>query len=492
MKLRKNHFNEEKVMNRKKRWTALNLLIVLVFGFNQIARADDAQLVSMVNQLQKEMSEMRKTIESQNDKITRLESRSPANISMPASGGNAENLPMSDKEFGVRLGHALGDSDQWLKDLKFSGDMRLRYEHVDYRKGNVNHSGNENRERFRLRYGFEKKFNPDMKVGFRLASGQLTDPSSTNQTLTGNFADKNNLIDKAYAIYTPSWAKKGIVDKLELGAGKFTNPFTRGSSDMVWDTDVNPEGAYEMIDTKLIDTEDFGLRSYLTAGQLILREAAHTNTTLTAANSEIYAFQAGLNPEIKLGDTPIKLLDAVSFYNYSDYAHNSTFAAANSGANLAGGNPNVDGDATTLDANAFRVLEIYNSLEFKPISTLPSVNPYFDWAVNTADNAAPPSAGNQNQAWALGMKLGSQPKVKGDWSMGYAYKYIEANSVVGAFNDSDFGHSGRRGNVLSAEYKLTDGLSLSATGFLLNNLNHDTLTRDQLEKRFFVDLVWSF
>src|SRR3989338_162845 len=345
-------------------------LNLLAFSMSGLAMADDAQIFEMVKSMQKKMEDMQKTIYQQDQKISQLENRTPSITTAPAV--HEPNIPpqMTNADFSDKLDNYMGgkDASKWLKGLKYGGDMRLRWESVNYAKGNPSHSGNENRARFRLRFGLEKKFNPDMKVGFRLASGQLTDPTSTNQTLTGNFNNKVIDIDRAYAIYTPNWAKVGPVSKLEIGGGKFANPFTRGSTDIIWDDDINPEGAYEMVDTKFIDTENLGVKAFATAGQLILRETAHN--TSSAANSELFAFQVGLTPEFKAFDKPVQLLNAISFYNYSDYAHQSTFAAANSGASLAGGNPNVDGDATALDANQFKVIEIYNSAEFKPFASL--------------------------------------------------------------------------------------------------------------------------
>ncbi len=451
--------------------------------------ADDSQLLSMVQNMQDQMKEMQKTINQQNQKIQRLESQ-PA-ITTAAAGEMHSSIPapITDDAFKDKLDNYMGgkDAGKWLQDLKFSGDFRLRWESVNYAKGNVNHSGNENRARFRLRYGFEKKFGSTMKVGFRLASGSLTNGNSTNQTLTGNFSNKALDIDRAYAIYTPKWTNIGPIEKTEIGGGKFANPFTRGSTEMIWDDDLNPEGLYEMLDFKLIDGEDFGLKSWFTAGQFILRESAHNSST--ASNSELYAFQLGLTPEIKIMDQPLKFTNSISFYNYSDYAHNSTFTA--SGATLTAGNPTATGDTTTLAANNFRVLELYNAVEFKPVDFLPVFKPYFDIAVNTAENATEDKARGENLAWALGLKIGKAKK-KGEWEIGYAYKYIEANSVVGAFADSDFNGAGRYGNVLGAKYAITDTLVFGITGFLDNNLNHDTLARDQWERRFFADLVWAF
>src|SRR5262249_34906614 len=147
----------------------------------------------------------------------------------------------------------------------------------------------------------------------------------------------------------------------------------------------------------------------------------------------------------------------------------------------------------------FKVIDIYNSLEFKPLDMLPWMKVYFDFARNTNNHApavtTPPAftAGkgdNADDAWALGYKIGDA-KLKGQWEASYAYKYIGLNATP-SFDDSDFGFTGRAGNVLTFGYAITDYLKASMNAFFDNNLNHDSTLRDQYEKRFFWDLVWSF
>ena len=84
---------------------------------------------------------------------------------------------------------------------------------------------------------------------------------------------------------------------------------------------------------------------------------------------------------------------------------------------------------------------------------------------------------------------------KGDWELGLAYKRIEPESVVGAFNDSDFGlgHSGKRGSVFKLGYALTDSITLGGAAFFVNNLTTGTGgVRDEEQRRFQLDLAWKF
>ncbi len=472
-------------MNSKKTLKIAAVFSAALLALNVSAFADDggqAQLVSLVNHLQKQMSLMQSTLDSQNSKIRNLENR-------PSGGGAAEPAaPMSDYEFGQRLDGALGGAQKWLKDLSFKGDLRLRYEGFSFKSGNPSETDDRNRFRYRLRFGWEKKLSEDLKVAFGLASGENTgganvDPTSANQTFTGDFNFKNIWIEKVYASYTPGMIHAGPLDKVNFTAGKFDNPFEKGSSDIVWDRDVKPEGIYEKADFKLLDTENFDLNSTLTLGQLVLQESATIGN-----DAELFAHQFGLNAVtyVPFMERPLEWLGALSMYQYHNYAAKSNFAI--SGTSLARGNTNVDGDATSLDVGGFSIWELYNEVAFTPFGM--PIRPYYDFLYNAG---AEDPFGDRNNAWALGTKINSIVK-KGDWELNYQYKWIEADAVPG-FNDSDFGngHSDKRGSVLKAGYALSDAVTLNLTAFLVNNLSKDTGSiRDEEQRRFQADLVYKF
>lgn len=469
-------------MNKNVILKALSLAIAAVFSLSSTVFAQDANLTKMLEQLQQQMSSMQQTINSQNAKIAALEGQGPSgHIAAPKSEG------MTEEKFKKSLEKELGKDYKTFKNLKFTGDLRLRYEAFDYTNGTIAESDSQNRFRFRMRMGLEKKFNDEWKAGVGIASGGTTDPTSTNQSFDGLFVYKDVVFDKAYATYTPTWAKKGAVEQLDVTAGKFKNPFEMGSSDMVWDRDVTPEGLYEKIDFRVLDTDDIKMTGWLTAGQFILDEETSSGATPAAAsaNAELYAFQFGLNPKFKVAgfEKPLGLTSAASWYSYNDYAIASNFGS------LARGNTNSTGSSAVLDAGGFNVLEIYNELNI-PVMGIP-VRPSFDWAINAAEGAPTNSAGGENMAWALGLTLG-KAKAKGEWEFGYTYKNIEANSVVGAFNDSDFGtgHSDKRGSVFKGKYMLTDFLELGLTGIFVNNIS--SVLRDEEQRRFQADLVWKW
>jgi hypothetical protein len=456
----------------------------------------------MVKNMQSQMNEMAKTIRWQGEKIQDMESRGAGAGAAADGAAVGPAAPMSDYEFNNYLDTATGGAQKWLKNLKFSGDFRLRYEAFDYGSGNPAETDDRNRFRMRLRFGWEKTFSDEMMVGFGLASGEgsggtggiNTDPTSTNATFDNLFNFKQINIEKAYATYKPSFlANRGILKKSELTGGKFNNPFEKGSSDMIWDRDVKPEGIYEKFDFDLLQGDNLDLTAYSTFGQFILDEDAAVK-----GDSFLFAYQVGLNPTVytPIFEKPVDFLTSFSFYNYNNYARRSNFIIG--GTSLARGNINSDSLATELDAGKFNILESYNEM------ALPLIVPtrvFFDVAGNPSDaadgfngNSVEHSGMDSDLAFALGAKLGSIVK-KGDWEGSYTYKRIGANSVVGAFSDSDFGdgHAGKEGSVIKAGYALTDNLTLNSTMFFVNNLNSGTAgIIDQHQRRFQVDMVWKF
>ncbi len=462
----------------------------------------NTKLLDLVTKLQEQIGQLQKTVNQQSDKIRNLEGRQPqVQMAAPASSGEtAGAAPMTDYEFKERLGGALGGADKWLKDLKFSADYRLRYEAFQNTNGTTSETDDRNRFRYRLRFGFEKPFGDEMKVGFSLASGENSngvnvDPTSTNTSFDNLFNFKDIWVEKAFASYMPNWAKIGPVEKLEITGGKFNNPFEKGSSDIIWDRDVKPEGIYEKINVNLLDGSNVDLSSYLTLGQFILDEDA-----TSGGDAELLAHQLGLNAVIymPLFERPVDFHSAVSYYDYLNYANKSNFMIGSS--SLARGNPNNVGEVSGLDAGKFRVIESYNEVAVYPFGT--PLRFYFDWAhniennMNDANAAATGAIGvGEDNAYALGTRIGGINK-KGDWELSYAYKRLEANAVVNAFNDSDFGYSGhgaKRGSVFKAGYALTDKLTFNTAAFFVNNLNPGTRgILDEEQRRFQVDLVWKF
>lgn len=315
----------------------------------------------------------------------------------------------------------------WLEDLKFSGDLRLRYQGECF-SGEDRNTKDRNRARFRLRVGATKTWLDDqMEVGFRLASGSSDDPTSTNQTFDDHFSEKHVWIDLAYARYNPNWLKG-----FTLVGGKMKNPFVH--TDLVWDSDVNPEGVWGRYKHKLGNLEPFA-----GVGYFVLDESGGGHDTI------LVGYQAGLDWKIT---KDVKWTVAGTYYDF-DHFHTSYRDANGNDVNAAG----------DLAAGQFHMINLTNKVGFKALG-LP-MSAYFDWIHNCGDKDSAEDYDNQNNGYAVGLKVGKN-KRKGDWSAGYKYAYIEANATPGAINDSDFGHANRKGHVWGATYNLTDSLTIGA------------------------------
>ncbi len=317
----------------------------------------------------------------------------------------------------------------WLTDLKFSGDLRIRYEGKWYDEN----TADEQHGRFRMRFGFEKKLTDELSAAFRLASGSSDDATSTNQTLTGQYSEKTVWIDLAYVTYKPTGIKG-----LTIGAGKLKNPFV--NTDLVWDSDVNPEGAYATMSFSGLDN----FTPFVTAAGLLNYE----NTTAGRDDASTAALQGGF--DWKVSDN-VSWQSAVAYYNYLNYTEAGNW-------NKSNGNTNAGG---VLTAGDFNLVNLTNIVTFD-ISELP-VEIFFDYVKNTGENAPAPDNG-QDTGYAAGFKVGSS-KNPGRWDAGYKYAKIEANAVPGAFNDSDFGYANRKGHKVSVNYCIAKNVSAGLAVF---------------------------
>ncbi|MEI8344548.1 MAG: putative porin [Candidatus Omnitrophota bacterium] len=440
------------------------------FGQVPLLHADQmGDMMSMLENMKQQMTQMQSTINQQSVKIQQLESKKVIETPQPAVA-MAAPAQLSDADWQKGIKDNIGDVIPWLKGAKIGGDFRMRWESFDYDKihdpmetGSLDRT--QNRFRIRLRWGFEKQLTEEWTTGFRLATGDVTDVTSTNTTLTNNFAMKNILVDRAFAKYTPNSLKDyGMLKGLTVGVGKFENPFLRYSTTIMWDADVVPEGAYEQANIQWYSDEMNQVNSVLTAGQFITAEGTAQN-----ADTEIYGAQGSLTWSTYMfnSDLPVDVTTAISYYDYPGYGYttgNNTLAAP------AGSFLNTN----TYALDAPRVIDSYNELGFYVDRT--PVALWYDWAHNCNDVSqrvlATNSVHDDVDAWGLGIKAGKIKK-KGDIEGFYGYYVVGANAVVSAFNDSDFGgpsgkgFSNRRGHKFGLAYSLAKDVTLNWTAYMV-------------------------
>ena len=101
-------------------------------------------------------------------------------------------------------------------------------------------------------------------------------------------------------------------------------------------------------------------------------------------------------------------------------------------------------------------------------------------------------APTEDTGFAVGAKLGSAKK-DGEMEFSWTYQDIEADSVIGTFNDSDFGGGGTDsdGHIIKAKYAVSKKVFLGGT-LMINSVDrfqgteHD-YNRLQLDVEFKFD-----
>jgi hypothetical protein len=290
--------------------------------------------------------------------------------------------------------------------LDVSGDMRVRQEwnFVDGR----DRSRTAVRARLRATYAVSDKFS----VGTQIATGDPDDPNSTDVTL-GNFVDDFAVsLDQAWIRYHSGG--------LTAYAGKFPQVFQR--TDMLWDSDVSPQGVAAAYSAGLGGGAKLDARGIY----FVIDEAA------VASDSDMLggqlALSSPLGSDFKAGLTG-------SYYHY----RLGSVAGADAG----------DFRGNLLSAG--RYLSDFHLVE--GIGTLGWAGPSERWPIAfTADYVRNLGAAvSGDTAFNLELAAGRTAK-PGDFRIAYNFSEVEVDSVLAAFSHDNID--------LSTNYRL-HGLGLS-------------------------------
>ena len=308
--------------------------------------------------------------------------------------------------------------------LNLSGDIRLRNETIDQEGKELR-----NRQRIRTRVTAATKLNDEFSVEIRVATGSSDTPISTNQTLDGGFSSKAIWIDRAFI----KWAPKAV-EGLSLSGGKVKNPFvTVGKSQLLWDSDLNPEGISANFSHSVA-----GASYFINAASFAVDERK------TDDDAWLLGAQAGVGYGLDAGT----LTAGAGYYSFS---------------NAEGNAPFVESAGNTLDA-AGNYLNEYNEVEvFVEFTTKIKDLPFALYA-NGVNNTG---ADDDNTGYLAGFNLGKCKK-EGSWELKYNYEQLEKDAVIGALSDSDFAGGGTdgSGHKFGLGYQLSPPVKLSATYFL--------------------------
>lgn len=360
----------------------------------------------------------------------------------------------------------------WIKNLKFKGDVRARYQVENVEDDN---KGQRERGRFRLRFGAKTSPEESISLGFGVASGSDDDPRSTNQTMGGLFSKKEIWIDYAYGQYRPMpW--------LSLTAGRFANPIWQ-PFEFLWDNDIRLEGVAAVAKTKMSDNLAF----FLNTGYLVLDEKNTTHGSQFNGTSYMTFVQPGLDWRIS---NMVNLKLAASYYLYNNLDELDFTTTTHSGFKWSSFKRNtLIGKTLKYDYNAptFEAELGFN----KPFGeTVPYVGIFGQYTRNLDPSG-------QNAGYIAGIKLGDTKIGKlGDWQFAYTYRRLEVDAWPDFLPYSDFysGYTGAKGH----QAQLVLGLSKN-TNIALNHLFADPIAKTKgqavttgTQHLLQVDFSWKF
>lgn len=367
----------------------------------------------------------------------------------------------------------------WVKNVKFSGDFRGRYDFIG-----SDYSNDRGRLRYRIRAGFVAKLDDNFQVGFRLGSGDYPgshggDPLSNNTTLQDNFSKKSVYIDEAYAMWTPindgTWLLAATI-------GKMGNPFH--FTPMVFDPDLTPEGGALTGKYTINDKNNI---TFAGAGLVLDEISSSTHDPF------LYGGQVAWNAKwtdqlastLGIGGFQIVSPEQLTSSNVQNYNQGNTLDA--NGAPLYNFNPVIADASMTYTLNRF---PLYKG-KF-PIKL----------AGEFINN---PGAPNNNNGYWVGVTFGKAGK-KHSWDVSYRYEYLESDAWYAQLvNDDNVayvpaspttggigGGTNIKGHLIKADYSLTDSLTLSFTCYLNELINNPYPAVNSSAIHAMADVMWKF
>jgi len=416
----------------------------------------------------------------------------------------------------------------------FSGDFRLRDE--PFFGGPSDQSQVRNRERFRLRVNANAKLNDDINGGFTLASGDINDPISTNQTTNQFYSRKAIAIDKAFINYNPHQFKP-----LTLTGGKFAYPWY--NTELTWDKDLNPEGVAQ---TLAFDFESLPVlkRIALVGFELPFSEVAGTSlANKSIVQSAVYGGQLQTAWQLSRW---LKLSAYSGFYNYHNAdpialatakaslknpttpfagalplnatgLQNSVLTTTATGIVTVNGQPVSTGIKNITNAQFASKFGLFDSIARFDIQTPNNRWPITligDYVQNTeacanlvnlqpapantststfSQSVSAPCVSRDRRGYWAESRFG-RAQEKGDWQFAYTRMFIEREAVMTAFNFSEI----RQGSNVSQHraeisYQALNNVQLAFTGYLGRPLNFGKTTPpEDILQRYQFDVIYKF
>jgi hypothetical protein len=374
------------------------------------------------------------------------------------------------------------------------------------------------RERFRI--GFDARITDGLKAGFRFATSNMFNPVSNDQTLGNTGQSWQFAIDRGFLQY--DFVDSQGNDWFTLAGGRIANPFV--STDVVYDPDLSFEGVAGSFRWRF-SQDDPTVRSYHAHdpnGRFGVYLGPQTPNTVFAtagvfpiqevdfSASDKWLFGGQIGADWLVFDQS-RLTVAASYYHYknisakrNDFESNkydwsapqfiqkgNSLVAINDAKNqpdCATGSLGAQNVCLVGLASGFQIFNataIFDYAGFAPTHIMLTG----DYAKNLGfdenkifrefgDRIAP-----KTNAYQVRIDVG-RPELKhfNDWSVYFAYRYLERDAVLDAFTDSVFHQGGTdaKGWVVGAQYGLAKNTWLNLRWFSTDSIDGPPLSVDTL------------
>jgi hypothetical protein len=355
---------------------------------------------------------------------------------------------------------------EWAQRITISGDVRLRYQGDTFVEDNaifvrpddtdtlLNTTEDRHRFRYRARLGLKAKLLDyreanvgKVEAGFRMTTGNEDDPVSTNDTL-GDYLNRDSLVfDRAYLKWkwrpiNPLWDR---MPQVSIVGGRFANPWF--SSDLVWDRDLNFEGAAVSYETDTEQMRPFNL--FFTAGIFPLQEEEFSSRDKWFWGGQIgFEYRPSYDMLFTLGTAYYDYHNIEGIQNDPTQPGVYDFTAPQFQQK---GNTLMDIDPSTSIKTAlatdYDILDVYLNANFGffyPVQIILEGQYVKNFGFDS--DRVTQVTGNDDpvedtDGYMVGATVG-YPRITdfGEWNVGLKYKYLGADAVLDAFTDSEKRH----------------------------------------------------
>ena len=407
---------------------------------------------------------------------------------------------------------------KWLDYITPFGDVRVREEGF-YQEDKTAR----NRGRVRARLGLNINPSDEISSTIRIATGDSNDPISTNQSFQNTFTQKSINLNQAYLTLKPGKTFNLEPGLLTVVGGKFGLNNYR-PSELVWDDDVSPEGATQIV--SVLDQRERSLK--LNVFEWVVDEVSNSADPWMFGGQVVgeSALPGSGRWTIAFADYHYEVLDSVAtkfLSQYTSSANPTTGYASNPNFNSSLANSNtvtlspkdVNGhQKVTGYANGFNLINPSTELNFAdPFGLGIPAGVFGDLVYNS-------QADSHNTGFYIGAGIGNAGKDwyrnplknPGDWGIGYTWAWVEKDAVLSIFTFSDIneystlpatpgasqptqkGGTNLSAHIVRLDYVLLPNLQLTAKAYIENVLDrkisnaaltqNPTLVRTQLDAQF--------